>query len=223
MSALSALAALAFASNASAQTPPAGVALGLERAFGLEISSETTEAAGTEVTNSRTTFGLGLTGGATPFSVTRLGVDYILDNAVSIGTGVGFVTYSSQREANGVSEDGPSITRFVFAPRVGYFAMLGDSIGLWPRGGITYASTGVKSTTTNPVTLADMTNESSETDLALTLEAPLMLMPAKNFGFMIAPVFDYVLSHSEEVGGTESDADGSLSSFGIQFGIAGVL
>lgn len=211
-----------FATVAAAQQPPAGVAVGLERAFGLELASETQEFMGVESTQSETTFGLGLGYPATLFSTTRVGVDYIMDSGLSLGSGIGFVTYSSEFETEGESGDGPSVTGFLIAPRVGYFLAFTPSVGLWPRGGFTYASTGTESTVSNGLG-GEETVEGSQSDLALTLEAPLVVMPAANVGILIAPTFDYSLSHSEEFDGEESDADVSFMSFGIQFGLVAVL
>jgi hypothetical protein len=223
LGAFAAAAVLSVVGRAVAQTPPTGVVLGIERAFGLELASQTSDAGGTEVTQSMTTVGLGLNGGATSFSTARLGMDYVMDSGLSLGAGLGFANYSTSIETDAGSQDGPSLTRLVFAPRVGYVAMFSDAIGLWPRGGITYASQSSEFTSTNPLTGASMTTESSASDVALTLEAPLVIMPAKSFGFMIAPTFDLGLSHSQEQNGMESDGDVSVSSLGIQFGVFGVL
>jgi hypothetical protein len=212
-----------FATVAMAEAPPTGVAIGLERAFGLEMYSQTSEFMDQEVSFSQTTFGLGLGApSASPFSRTRVGVDYIMDSGLSLGGGIGFVTTSSETEFDGDATDGPSGTGFLIAPRVGYMLMFTPSVGLWPRGGITYVSVGSEDTDDDGLG-GQTTTETSQSDVALTIEAPLVVMPAPNVGFLIAPTLDYGLSHTSEVNGEESDVDVSVMSLGIQFGLVAVL
>jgi hypothetical protein len=213
--------------EAAAQGAPTGVAISAERAFSIANTSETTELGGDSATTSTTDVGLGLNFPTATPSLTRVGIDYLMDGGLSIGAGIGFASVSLETESEfggtSTTSEGPTLSAFVFAPRIGYALMFTESVGLWPRGGITYASLSRESTDTDIVTGAETTIESSESDLFLTLEAPLLILPVPSFGFLIAPTLDYSLSHTAESDGTESDADVSVTAFGLRFGVVGVL
>jgi hypothetical protein len=227
---LSALAAVAglVGWTTQAEAAPPGFALGIERGFSISHASQSTEVDNATSTDSATTLGRGL--GLTVFDLTstpRVGIDYIMDGGLTLGGGIGYasVSGSSETEVGGMSveSDGPTFSGLVFAPRVGYAMPLADSLDLWPRGGITYASLSAESTTTDPLTGNEETSESSSSDVFLTLEVPLLVYAAPNLGFLIAPTFDYSLSHTDEFDGEESDADVSLWALGLRFGVVGML
>jgi hypothetical protein len=210
----------------NAQPAPKGLALGVERAFGIANNQQTTEQGDTSTTTGTTEIGLGLGMPTATTSLARVGIDYLLDSGLSIGTGFGVAWLSRDNEPEinntSVSSEGPSSTLFVFSPRLGYVAQLTESLAFWPRGGLTYATLSSEFETTNIAGMT-VTQESSTTEWLLTLEVPLWIMPARNFGFLLAPTFDYGLSHSAESGGVESDAEVSTLAFGLRFGVVGVL
>lgn len=209
---LLALAAVAFVSHVSseAHASPTGLSLGLERAFGYTSSSLTVETGGVETETSTSEFTLGLS-----TSSARLGIDYILRSGLSFGTGFGYGTSSIEGD---VSEGDVSSDQLLLAPRVGYLVMLTSDFGIWPRGGLTFASSGEE--TTN-VLLGDL--DSSRSDILLTLEAPIVIMPSQSFGFSLAPSFDMILSSSQELNDEEVDSEISGHQLGITFGVFGVL
>src|SRR5690606_14350833 len=114
--------------------------------------------------------GLGLTV-ADLTSTPRVGVDYVMDGGLTLGGGIGYASVSGSTEVEGggqsVESDGPAYSGLVFAPRVGYAMPLTESIDLWPRGGITYASLSSEFTTTDLMGNED-TSESSTSDIFLT-------------------------------------------------------
>lgn len=219
---------IAWSSNAHAR--PNGLALSLERGFGFASTSTTVETDTSTTTNSTTHFGLGLNAGqvaddsgvATGFTLARVGIDYLTRDGLTLGSGIGYATVSSELEQESPGGAGSiasesSGSMLLLAPRVGYTLMFASEVGLWPRGGITYTSISAESE--QLVT----PEEISVGQFALTLEAPLIIVPSSSFGVLIAPTFDYVLSHSTEVDDTELDNEVSGSAFGIHFGLMGIL
>jgi hypothetical protein len=202
------------------------VALSLERGFGLSYYSESEEQMDVTQTNSTTNLGLGLGFALDSPSIVRVGVDYIMVGGLSLGGALGYasISRSSEVEGGGVSaeSDGPTFSALVLGPRVGYVLPLTDSLDLWPRGGITYDSLTTESTTIDLMG-GETTVESSTSDVFLTVEVPLLVLAAPNFGFLIAPTLDYAISRSEEFDGTENEADLSAMGVGLRFGVTGVL
>jgi hypothetical protein len=213
-----------FTGAAHAEPVADGFALGIERAFGLVVASDTTETDLGTTTSSSTNISLGLSrlsGLSTTYSAPRLGMDYILTSGLSFGAGLGFtnVATSTETEFDGMDAnetDGGSVTAFVLAPRVGFLIGLTDTLGFWPRGGITHVALSLAAGDDS------LANDASQSRTALTLEAPLVLM-AGPIGFLIAPTIDIGLSGSQEVDDNESEAEFSATEFGLQFGIMGVL
>lgn len=202
---------VSVATTSPAWAAPDGLALGIERAFGYQISSRTEEADGMSRTESSSGFTLGLSNG-----MGRVGVDYITRSGLSLGAGIGYGTSTVEVEDDGGGSGEIESSVFLIAPRIGSLMMFTADVGLWPRGGITY-----QSQTVDVPRLAGNT-EVSASEWLLTLEAPLVIMPS-SFGFSLAPTFDYVLSRSEEAGGAENEADLSGYQFGVTFGVFGVL
>lgn len=222
--------AVLIAWSSSAQARPNGLALSLERGFGFTSASTTVETDTITTTSSTTHFGLGLnpgqiasdSGAPMGFTLARVGIDYLTRGGLTLGSGVGYATVSGELEqespggAGSISSES-SGSMLLLAPRVGYTLMFASEVGLWPRGGITYTSISAESEELGaPV-------EASIGQFAVTLEAPLIIVPSSSFGVLIAPTFDYVLSHSTESDGTELDHEVSGSAFGIQFGLMGIL
>jgi hypothetical protein len=156
------------------------------------------------------------------FTLARVGVDYLTYGGLTLGSGIGYASVSGEQEQESPGGAGAITTEssgsmFLLSPRAGYALMFASGVGLWPRGGITYTSISAESDQ------GGMTVEGSVGQFALTLEAPLLILPSSSFGVLIAPTFDYVLSHSTEIDGTEVDNEVSGSAFGIQFGLMGIL
>jgi hypothetical protein len=214
-----ALTSLAVAASAE----PQGLFVGLERGFGLEYYSESAETNGTTTTNSGSSLGLGAGEDLSPYSDARVGVDYVMPSGLSLGGAAGLWFNGRDLEAEGgqttVTNEGPSKTGLLLNPRAGYVMMLSQTVGIWPRGGFTI----LYENTSTPNLIGNGETETSATDFALTLELPLLLMPAEYFGFLVAPTLDYALSRSIEVDGDESDADLGRKALGIHLGIVGVL
>jgi hypothetical protein len=154
--------------------------------------------------------------------VPRVGLDYFVIDKLSIGGSLMFLTQSGEQESElaGQSQtnDLPSSTMFVLAPRVGYALMFNDTIGFWPRGGFTFY------TASTEIEAAGGNTEISENGFAFSLEGLFLIAPIPNFGFTVGPTLDIGIT-----GGIETkppaplptvDADKTITDIGIHAGVA---
>ncbi|MBK9001071.1 MAG: hypothetical protein IPM35_35565 [Myxococcales bacterium] len=157
-----------------------------------------------------------------PFVAPRIGFDYFVIDGLSIG---GAFAYTSDKEegdetVGNNSGDLPEETSsaFAIAPRVGYCFMFNDTVGIWPRGGFTYASG--KEETDFPGNAPDTSADYSVLDL--TLEGMLVITPVPHAGFMVGPTIDLPLSGSGEIdqGNTSQDIDDvKITTIALQAGV----
>jgi hypothetical protein len=155
-----------------------------------------------------------------------------LGGTVALGFGLGG---SSKRESfNGnttvtAETDSPTRTIFGIGPRVGYILPLGEVVGFWFRGGISYYSDVTKDTFSpgnNPN--VTVTRKQSDHVLSLDLDPQLMIVPIPHFFFHVGPIVNIPMTGGRRTeSGNTSDppGDGSndLSVFhlGISTGIGG--
>ncbi len=229
--------ALCGATGAAAEEPlgtSGQIVLSGERLFGVTATTEkeTTDQGGVSVErkSSTTRFTLlGIGNGSAPAAFPRLAIDGFVAEGVSIGGSVMFVTQTSEVESTSGSTttktDGPKLSGFLLAPRVGYATMLSDAFGLWPRAGITYYSLTASDEIDAGGTVSKF--ESSETGLALDLEGMLAYSPASHVAIIGGPVFDLPLSGTDEntttTGATTTTTkqDDTFMDFGVLVGVAG--
>ncbi len=214
------LLAISYAVVAPVASADEGLAVGFERAFGLSSASVTAEGPNdSSTTNTTTNFGLGLASQSGVMGLGRVGIDYIMDNQLSLGGAIGVSTSGGDTETKAagitINTESPSATSFVLAPRVGYVLSLSDKLSLWPRGGFTYAHVGVDAPNGDAVL--------SASEIALSLEVPLLFMPHGGVGFTLSPTLDWGLSYSVEQNGTDADGDYSALDLGLHFGIVAFL
>lgn len=208
-----------WAGAAAADPVVQGLTLGVERVFGLTATT-TTEEEG-EVTETLSVLGvsLGSAGGTTTgagYSFPRVAGDYTLPMGLSFGTAFGVANYALEDEADGgllSATTESSVTRFLFAPRVGYQFGFNENFGLWPRAGFTYVYQSLSAT------VGDNDIDSSASYAALTFETPLVFSPNKFFGFVATPALDLGVAASSETNGEEDSGDVSVTEFGITLGL----
>jgi hypothetical protein len=216
-----ALVSLFSASNAFAGKPVEAhtFAVSAERMFGITHTSFKLEIPAASQTSSYTTLTFlsrvaGVSDAPTIYSSPRLAGDFFVIDGLSIGAALGFVSYSTSTEAGGMgSQDGPSGSGVLFAPRVGYAYMFTPLFGIWPRAGITYLGAG-----TDPPNGGGGTG----THLwAFTAEVPFVIAPVPHVGFHIGPTLDLGLGggQSRTAGGVETTIDATATEFGIQAGM----
>jgi hypothetical protein len=106
----------------------------------------------------------GVDGSSTTF-VLRPGVDYFLIDRLSLGAFLGVDTQS---------QPGGSHTTFGIGPRVGYDIAFSNYVSIWPRIGISYNSTTVKTDAHSLGGVTIAAAKATNNALALNLFAPIM-------------------------------------------------
>jgi hypothetical protein len=196
------------AAVAGAQAAPGGFGsagqftIGAERLFGYASSHQKTEREQPNGTRTDTEtinrFSLLAFHGPSVYSNPRVGFDYFVIDKLSVGGSLAFMTEGGENETENpgqptVTNDRPSTTAFLFAPRAGYALMFNDTIGFWPRGGFSYYSISTEDTE------GGFTSEVSENGLALTLEALFIIAPIPHVGFTVGPTLDLGLTGSRDI------------------------
>jgi len=169
--------------------------------------------------------------GINPHMMPRLSFDYFVIDGLSIGGSIGYATMGGEQKPEkrppgvglGESEDLPDTNLFAFAPRVGYAYMFTDIIGIWPRGGVTYARLH------SEAQQGGAKYEVSSSAFSLDLEAMLVIVPKEHFAFVVGPVLDLGLTGSSKTKSTpppnnvpnDWDQDVKLHTYGLAAGILG--
>jgi hypothetical protein len=174
---------------------PGDWSLGVERIFGISRVTIDTEV--NDITTSDTNTSVSLfsaLSGLRGYSSPRLALDYVSGSGVSFG---GAFAYES------IDGDSRDENVWLLAARVGYFADVTPSFGIWPRAGLTH--------------VAYNDNDDDDDDpsaTGLTLEVPLVFMVLhRTLGLNIMPHADIGLT-----GGTDA-VDQKVTEIGLQFGL----
>jgi hypothetical protein len=203
------------------------VAIGAERLFGLEYTSQTnTPPGGTEQKSSVTSVSLfGHTAlledmGNLVSAMPRLSADVFLGPGVSVGGALMYQSMNVDHPASGPndSSDKIGLNLLLFAPRVGFGARITDTFAIWPRLGITY----LHSWTSQSSMSAGVEDKSRGTgnNMFLTLDAMMVVSPVQHAAFTFGPTFDYLLSQSSTRDGVGvATGDIGMYSLGLQAGI----
>jgi hypothetical protein len=239
-----ALASVAVAAPALAQTPPAPAVaetrsawlgtpgqliLGAERMFGLSFGSVKTEDSTGTFTNTQSTTNINVfwgTGGTTIYETPRLSCDYIIVAGLTAGGAIGYVsrTGTSKTEVAGTSteRDIPSVNAFQFAPRVGYVLPLVERIAFWPRAGITYYWLRAEGTSAGP---NPVTTKTTIDGFGVNLEAMFAFSIIPGFAITAGPVLDLPVSGSQrtETTGVPATPDEKYryTNWGLSVGLIG--
>jgi hypothetical protein len=126
--------------------------------------------------------------------------DYFVVDNVSVG---GFIPFSY------TSGDNFSSTTIGIGARAGYFYPFSEQFGIWPRGGLSYASTSVSTTVT--VNGMSVSNSQSAGHLALTAYVPFVFAPANHFFLGLGP----------EVSSQVTGDDPKVTTLGLSFMVGG--
>lgn len=170
---------------ARAATPPGDWSLAVERLFGITRTSIDSDAGDSNYTSISL---LAKVGGERGYSAPRFAFDYLVASGVSFGAALGY---------HSLSDGGADA--WLLAPRIGYFARPGRSVGLWPRVGLTQL-------------IIDYGGD-SDTATALTLELPLEFFASSGVAFTLTPHADI------GIGGSENGVDRTITELGLQFGV----
>lgn len=158
------------------------------------------------------------------YTIPRISVDYALAPNLTLGGSIAVffdLSSSSTTKLGNISNtaDNPKVSGFLITPRVGYMLPLGPKLALWPRGGISYYSESVS----NPPNMMGNATTDGFHQLALDLEANLVVVAAPHFMVMLGPVMDIPLSGSTSTtnGNTTTSVDYSQFHLGVTGGLGG--
>ncbi|HKP62942.1 MAG TPA: hypothetical protein VJV78_39675 [Polyangiales bacterium] len=191
---------LACATNgqqASAQelTTEGNLVFGAERLFGFYLDKRTREAnnnVDVDFDQAVVGVGWGLVPGFGLLNMPRLGIDYFLNEHLSLGGSFGLASVGGENESS---------LGILFAARVGYALRLTHAIAFWPRGGISFA------TVNGGLIDASV--------FAFSLEGMFSFAPSSGWSFLAGPLLDIGFT------GEWQDQDYSEILFGLMFGIEG--
>jgi hypothetical protein len=188
----------AMGSRASAQelTTQGNLVFGAERLFGFYLDKRNREPANNvDVDFDQSVIGIGwtLVPGFGLLNMPRLGVDYFLNEHLTLGGSFGLAS---------ISEEDADAIGVLFAARVGYALRLTHGIAFWPRGGLSFAT---------------VNGDLIDIDVfAFTLEGMFSFAPTSGWSFLVGPVID--LGFTGEYGDNQ---DYTEYLFGIMFGLEG--
>ena len=215
------LLALGFTTSAHAQSATEGSLLvGFERMFGFgsgKVEVDLDEGGESETEGTAFTLGSPIISPDGRLFIPRAGIDYVVSGPITVGGGFGFGTGSIDDD----NDDDISQTAFLLAPRAGGLFMFNDTLGAWPRAGITffhYSSSdddGAVETST------------SFTAWQLNLEAWLAIEALPSLMFLAGFYFDLPIGGSGtfevDPGGEDQDFDISVQTLGISTAMVAVF
>jgi hypothetical protein len=200
----------------------------------VSYTSSTTTYSGSKTTNSATsiaffTANAGSTASVLSFkTLPRLAFDYVLGTGITIGGAAWFFTnVSVSQSSGGMSTDQPKATYWGVAPRLGFVLPLGDILAIWPRTGVDYGeisfgSGGSVTVNGNAVNIGG----SSINQLAVDLDALLVVTPVRHLGLTIGPSVGIPLSGKVNTNvatapGATASADISMWYVAVNLGLMG--
>ena len=187
--------AMSQRAHAQELTTEGNLVFGAERLFGFYLDKRNREPANNvDVDFDQTVVGVGwgLVPGAGVLNMPRLGIDYFLNEHLTLGGSFGLASVAIEdADALGV----------LFAARVGYALRLTHGIAFWPRGGLTFATVN-----------GDLGDASI---FAFTLEGMFSFAPTSGWSFLVGPLLDLGFT------GEYNDQDYTDFLFGIMFGLEG--
>jgi hypothetical protein len=194
------IACVAIASSAQAQelNRQGNLVFSAERLFGFYLDKQSFDGPGPrEDSNDTTVVGIGwsLLNPTALLTIPRVGIDYFLDEHLTLGGSLGLASVST--------DDGFDTLGILFAARVGYALRITNAISFWPRGGLTVATAG---------------DDVDLTVFGLTVEGMFTLAPSDGWAVLAGPVLDLGF-----LGSAGDDTDYTEIMFGIMFGLSGWL
>lgn len=212
--------ALAMSAQAGAQTlgEQGQFIISADRVMGFTHEAETfdPDAPAPEQTTTTNNFAfLGQGDVLSEFTWPRVSFDYTIIDGLTLGGSLAFWTQSGEVETEtpfgSASDDTPSQTRFLLAPRVGYIFMFSEHVGIWPRGGFSFFT----GSTEDPETDADI----SRSGFGFNVDIPFVFVPLPHTAIYVGPAFDVSLGAGGEIDPGSIDYDLSILDFGIYGGL----
>jgi hypothetical protein len=192
------VACIALSRSASAQElqAPGHLVFGAERLFGFYLDKQTSDFGAAKTKLDTTVVGIGWSRNnpSALFSIPRLGVDYFIDEHLTLGGSFGIAS---------VSADNTDVLGILLAGRVGYALRITHAVSFWPRAGLTFASAG---------------GDADLNVFGITFEGMFTLAPSDGWAFLAGPLLDLGVT-----GNAGTNGDHTEILFGIMFGLAGWL
>jgi hypothetical protein len=145
--------------------------------------------------------------------------DYFVIDGLSVGGlfEISSVSGSLETQLNsGLSQttDLATTTNIAFVPRVGYMVALSDRWGIWPRGGLGYASR-------QAVDPANTNAKLTTSGFLMDIDVGFIYRPTEMVYFRLGPELAFTLgaSHSATVGGTTLSANASVFQLALLGGV----
>jgi hypothetical protein len=180
------------------------VVIGAENLTGVAYSTVDTD--GGDISSTYVSL-LGNSDHQTPYDTPRLAFDFFVTDRVSLGGSATYAHVSSEASSGAVSVDLGSQQGFVIAPRAGFGLPLGDRVGLWARGGVTYYNAEDDDTTVS--------------GLGLSLDPALLLFLSPGTALSVGFTANVGLTGSVDTGAVSNDA--KVSMYGLTVGLHGIL
>ena len=209
------------------------IMLSADRLFGLSFPSVAIEDGDShnKTTASRTNISLLFPPPSVgPYEIPRAAFDVNVASGFTVRGAIGFISSTGKTKSEPAmgaappDRDDPTITMFLFSPRLGYVIPITPMFAFWPRAGITYFNVGTENTNTgmNPVT-----TKTTVSGFAVDIEPMFVITPVNHFGITVGPTVDIPLSGARSVTQTPADptpaADDKIkyTSFGLNVGLLG--
>jgi hypothetical protein len=180
---------------------PGAWSVGVERVFGFSTVTVKTKVGNlprTSNTSSQISLFDHTVGVQLGYPGARVALDYLFPSGLSLGGAIG---YQSLDPDDDDDADDDTVKSWLLEPRIGYFASVTGSFGVWPRGGLTYVSSSQGGGESSSLT-------------AISVEVPLVLNVGGNVCFVGMPYADL------GVGGGTDDIDRKATELGLQFGMS---
>ena len=156
-----------------------------------------------------------------PWDLPRIGIDGFVIDGLSLG-GTVFVSNRSVNTDANVAAGGliltgggnGSVTDFLIAPRVGYAVMFTDSVGIWPRGGVSYFHESIS---------PDNGSGASLHFVSIDVDVPFMFALTNGFAITAGPTLGIAVDGSYSQDNSTVDVTEKYTSFGLGAGFMGWL
>lgn len=133
--------------------------------------------------------------------------DLFVTDHLSVGAYVEIAHTSGSVKSAGQSVDLPGSTSFTFMPRIGFYAPIGDRLGVWPRASLGYASIESASFASS----GGVPQSATFRSMLLDVDVSLTYRFTEVFFLRVGPKIDVTLGGRHEIssGGVSAGADAS--------------
>jgi hypothetical protein len=163
------------------------------------------------------------------FGVPRVAFDGMFESGFTLGGSLSYLVTSGKHETadgtNKSSQDDPSSSIFVLAPRIGVMIEASPTVGIWLRAGISRISMSSEISVINLDNGDVQTSTSTETTtlIDLTLDPQLVITPLPHVGLTVGALLDIGVGGSVETSGSTNTTDIKESSYGVSGGLVAIF